>query len=205
MNRLLDKLKRRIMLAATEACAYRENIRVASEAELKGILEEEFANFVTDTNVGNNDWIPVTERLPENNDNVRITVETHKGLEVAVGWYNHCKEKWKVCPSDDEEFYYCYSSGIVAWKENTDVPYNPESTEKPIQRTNADRIRTMTDEELADVIIKNSCNTFSEVIKFCKNSEECSDMLDSFNEIPESMCRKCLLEWLQQPEGGVPG
>lgn len=200
MNKVFERIKKRIALTATEACAYRENIRVISEAELKTILEEE---FVTDINVGNNGWIPVTERLPENNDNVRVTVEKNKRLEVAVGWYNHNKGKWKVCPSDDEEFYYC-GYKVVAWKENTEEPYNPKSIKKSSKRTNADRIRTMTDEELADVIIKNSCNTFSEVIKFCKNSEECSDMLDSFDEIPESMCKKCLLEWLQQPEGGVP-
>lgn len=199
MNKLFEKFGYMLEKIGLESVTAAQ----AMEATMKAIKDFK-EEFVTDINVGNNGWIPVTERLPENNDNVRITVETHKGLEVAVGWYNHNKGKWKVCPSDDEEFYYCGYT-VIAWKENTDEPYNPKSIKKFSKRTNADSIRTMTDEELADVIIKNSFNTFSEVIKFCKNSEECSDMLDSFDEIPESMCRKCLLEWLQQPEGDMPG
>ena len=200
MNKLFERIKKRIALTATEACVYRENIKVISEAELKTILEEE---FVTDINVGGNDWIPVTERLPENNDNVRVTVEKNKRLEVAVGWYNHNKGKWKVCPSDDEEFYYC-GYKVVAWKEKTEEPYNPKSIKKSSKRTNADRIRTMTDEELADAIFKNTTRTIDEVIPFCKNYERCFDMLDLCDGIPKHMCRECLLEWLQQPEGGVP-
>lgn len=196
MNKVFERIKKRIVLTATEACAYRENIRVISEAELKTILEEE---FVTDINVGNNGWIPVTERLPKNNDNVRVTIERNGRLEVGVGWYNHDKEKWKMCPSDDEEFFYYYGF-VVAWKEIKDEPYNPVNSKK----TNADRIRSMTDEELANGIFKNTARSIDETIPFCKNKEKCLQMMDSLEGIPEHMCRQCVLEWLQQ-EGGVSG
>lgn len=202
MQKIFENIKKKVIISATEACAYRENTRVISEAELKEILEEEFANFVPDINVGDNGWIPCSEMLPENNDNVRVTVEKNGDLEVAVGWYNHDKRKWKVCPSDDDEFHYYGYGVVIAWKENTEEPYQPGSAEKP--RTNADRIRAMTDEELADAIIKNSFNTFAEVITFCKNDEKCSDILeDSCDGMPEHMCRECLLEWLKKPEGDV--
>lgn len=78
-------------------------------------------------------------------------------------------------------------------------------TKENPKRTNADRIRAMTDEELADAIFKNTLRDLGEIIPFCKNREECSDMLETFEGIPEHMCRECLFEWLQQPEGDVPG
>lgn len=71
-------------------------------------------------------------------------------------------------------------------------------------RTNADRIRSMTDEELVDAIFKNTLRDLGEIIPFCKSHERCSDMLESLDGIPEHMCRECLFEWLQQPEGDVP-
>ena len=44
------------------------------------------------------------------------------------------------------------------------------------KQTNADRIRTMTDEELVDII--------------CCQYKECKDL--------DAECNKCLLEWLKQ-------
>lgn len=123
MKKLFEKIKKRIIIDATEACAYRENTMVISEAEIKEILEEEFEKFVTDINVGDNDWIPVKEKLPKNNDNVHVTAIRNKEPEVAIGWYNHHTEKWRVCFNDDNEFYY---GEVIAWKENTDKPYQPE-------------------------------------------------------------------------------
>lgn len=185
MNKVFERIKKRIALTATEACAYRENIRVISEAELKTILEEE---FVTDINVGNNGWIPVTERLPKNNDNVRVTIERNGRLEVGVGWYNHDKEKWKMCPSDDEEFFYYYGF-VVAWKENTDEPYQPEKNKK----TNADRIRSMTDEELAYVLMcPYDTAGETEDIMPCVLDGKDPDFA------PPGRCKECTMKWLNR-------
>lgn len=152
MSRLFEKVKNEIGKIALDCAAAAQ----AMEATMKA-LEDIKEEFVPDINVGDNDWIPVTERLTENNDNVRVT---------AIRQEN--------------------------------------AAEGPSKRTNADRIRAMTDEELADAIFKNIFSTFGEVIPFCRNTEECSDMLDSCDGIPEHMCRECLFEWLQQPEGDVP-
>lgn len=60
-------------------------------------------------------------------------------------------------------------------------------------QTNADRLRTMSNEELADFLNKGVEE------RFCKNLEECGIMLDQEKEIPEGKCRQCVLAWLQQP------
>ena len=62
--------------------------------------------------------------------------------------------------------------------------------------TNADRIRNMTDEELAEHIL--STPAYETCIKFCKNREECCEIMDMDNDVPEEWCKQCLLEWLQK-------
>jgi hypothetical protein len=62
--------------------------------------------------------------------------------------------------------------------------------------TNADRIRNMTDEELAEHIL--TTPAYETCIKFCKNREECCEIMDMDNDIPEEWCKQCLLEWLQK-------
>ena len=61
--------------------------------------------------------------------------------------------------------------------------------------TNADRIRSMSDEELAKIIVSESV---VEKIPFCQNKQECGDMLDT-DVITEEMCTLCALDWLRQP------
>ena len=63
--------------------------------------------------------------------------------------------------------------------------------------TNADRIRAMSDDELVDFLMQ-----FADLdcrISFCLNLPECEKLLDTEDGIPSSMCKKCLLKWLQQP------
>lgn len=68
--------------------------------------------------------------------------------------------------------------------------------------TNADRIRAMSDEELADMIFKYGIDDH---INFCEEREECQKLieLDRLNPWGKE-CRKCMLEWLKQP-GEVGG
>lgn len=53
------------------------------------------------------EWIPVSERLPENNKNVLAT----DGLDVFIAWHNPEKEEWF---SFDELFDEQYP--ILAWQ-----------------------------------------------------------------------------------------
>ena len=63
--------------------------------------------------------------------------------------------------------------------------------------TNADRIRAMSDDERADAILDNSDKCLGDLIPFCQNTPECTDLLENGDDIPKKMCRKCLIEWLQ--------
>lgn len=63
--------------------------------------------------------------------------------------------------------------------------------------TNADKIRALDDEKLANYLIQ-----FTDMdcrIGFCQNLPKCEALLDTEEGIPLSMCEKCLLDWLQQP------
>ena len=63
--------------------------------------------------------------------------------------------------------------------------------------TNADRIRAMSDDELAENLYW-FCN-LEERIGYCKNMPECEKLLETEDGIPEKKCIGCLLEWLKQP------
>ena len=62
---------------------------------------------------------------------------------------------------------------------------------KPVM-TRADRIRAMSDEELAAALYH-----FGDV-PFCRNLQECKEMLDQDVEIPDEKCIGCALRWLQE-------
>lgn len=63
--------------------------------------------------------------------------------------------------------------------------------------TNADKIRSMSVEELADAMIMLDVRS-SEKIPFCISHRKCTDMLDAGEAILDEMCRQCLIGWLQR-------
>lgn len=70
--------------------------------------------------------------------------------------------------------------------------------------TEADRIRAMNDEELTAAIYW-LINATDPATWFCKGSKECGDLMDNDQDIPDEMCKKCLLAKLQEPaEEGLP-
>lgn len=62
--------------------------------------------------------------------------------------------------------------------------------------TIGDKIRDVSDEEIAEFII---ANDLDDEIHFCKSTPECNAILDSGRAITHEMCRKCVLDWLHQP------
>lgn len=70
--------------------------------------------------------------------------------------------------------------------------------ENPGKMTRGDKLRRMTDEELADAILDNHMD---DNIAFCQSRPECDERLDSASDtMPEMDCRRCLIEWLSQEE-----
>jgi hypothetical protein len=59
-------------------------------------------------------------------------------------------------------------------------------------KTIADRIRAMSDEELASFMAQ-YCDGF------CQNKKKCRELLDDENDIPEEWCVACALEALRKP------
>ena len=64
--------------------------------------------------------------------------------------------------------------------------------------TFADWIRSMTDEELAGALIELT-NGYDPAAWYCQNKQECGDLMDADEEIPNEMCKACLLAKLRQP------
>lgn len=62
--------------------------------------------------------------------------------------------------------------------------------------TVADRIRSMSDENLAECMFRViDCEG---EFRYCKNLPECITALDNGSEIPDEKCIACLLSWLRE-------
>ena len=69
--------------------------------------------------------------------------------------------------------------------------------EHPNAPTRADRFRSMTDEDLADLILR---AVALEELGYCKSHPACDKAIENNEaEIPESWCRECVVRWLQEP------
>ena len=62
-------------------------------------------------------------------------------------------------------------------------------------RTNGDRIRALSDEELADKIMELNID---DMIPYCGNDKVCEKMLDIGEPVPAEMCKACCVRWLQK-------
>lgn len=103
-------------------------------------------------------WIPVTERLPEDDKYILISFENFTLPDI--GRYEVDKDgNGAFYPGDDEKNYTAYDLYVNAWMPLPE-PYrvsaeNAQPEETPLteqKQTNADRIRSMTDEELLDFL-----------------------------------------------------
>jgi hypothetical protein len=145
----ISRIKNQISEAATEACGYSPLTKVISEEEVNRILEQESG------------WIPCSERLPEEHDSMFIKFKGTKKWSTAM--FERKSDEVIVTVADDAGRTVTTSAHttdgkwrcdlvripgyrIVAWMPLPE-PYSAD-TEKP--QTNTDRIRSMTDEELAE-------------------------------------------------------
>jgi len=62
--------------------------------------------------------------------------------------------------------------------------------------TNADQIRSMTDDQLAKALL--DANDTGVSIPFCQELPECEALLDT-GIIPDEKCLQCVKEWLKRP------
>lgn len=123
-------------------------------------------------------WISVKERLPElSTQDVLVT----DGRNVSMGFFPSIN-LWCA-------FYPVKSRDITHWMP---LPEPQEENDKPM--TNADRIRAMTDEELAKCIFEIGFDCH-----LCSEHERLSDNPLLRHEKCDEKCTEHCLEWLQQP------
>lgn len=58
-------------------------------------------------------WIPISERLPEEEEYILLSFANYTGLDI--GRYEHDGENDKFYPGDDEETYEHYGLIVNAW------------------------------------------------------------------------------------------
>lgn len=89
-------------------------------------------------------WIPVAERLPDTDNYILLSFDNFRMADI--GRYELDGEgNGAFYPGDDDKSYVSYGLFVNAWMPLPE-PYRGE--------TNADRIRSMTDEELATFCCK---------------------------------------------------
>lgn len=155
----ISRIKNQISEAATEACGYSPLTKVVSEEEINRILEQESG------------WIPCSERLPEEHDSMFIKFKGTKKWSTAM--FERKSDEVIVTVADDAGRTVTTSAHTTDGKWRCDlIKINgyrviawmplpePYSADAEKLQTNADRIRSMTDEELLDFLC--SIETYDE-------------------------------------------
>lgn len=97
-------------------------------------LSSENAAEIKRSSRDNDGWIPVEERLPEENGDDGELIVTDKDGRIWSGIYYGITEETDEYPCFhkwDEEMWYCYKPDVIAWRPLPE-PYHPESEkEKP--------------------------------------------------------------------------
>ena len=105
--------------------------------------------------------------------------------------------KYHIATGDGKAYYgvnyesYREAEAVLRFSQKHDPPAH--IVEEEYHFTNADRIRAMTDEELAKLLYE------IDGLGYCKNLPECGELLDTDTGIPEEKCIGCMLNWLRQP------
>ena len=90
------------------------------------------------------EWIPCSERFPEDGESYLVTnAESFGQFHTYKGWYDGEHKIWHMDGNFERKM------NVIAWQPLPEPYRGKDDTER---MTNADRIRSMTDEELADFI-----------------------------------------------------
>lgn len=175
-------------------CPCRRDGECQQVQELDVCVTHKIAEHLMSQGVGLRRWIPSSEKLPGEDQQVLAVVSGRyrniqlvDSMEMASwsaeeGWILDSYPNW-----EDPE--------VRCWMPLPEYPA-VDAEEKPLSR--GDLIRRMDDVELAGVLMK----AFDGGV-YCTNKAICEDRYENGIAIPESECALCVVEWLQEvPEDG---
>lgn len=182
----MSGIKSRIAESLTEACGYSPLTKVISEEEVNRILAEEEKT---------GGWIPVDEQIPNTDKYILVSFENFTIPDI--GRYETDEDgNGAFYPGDDDKSYAKYGLFVNAWMplpESYSTDAEKPHIEKP--QTNADRIRSMTDEELAEFLP--IASNF-----ICQPTEECirNTVMNHCGECERT--EECAMKWLRAESEG---
>lgn len=80
----------------------------------------------------------------------------------------------------------------IGWWDNE----NPPSVTGEKKMTRIEKLRSMSDREIAELILKGDMENISIADKACRLLDECDDLVDADEGIPAENCIDCILQWL---------
>lgn len=137
----------------------------------------------------NNGWIPCSDGLPEKAGFYVVTKRQKSGeIQVALGSYRPLFNEWSGNGNFKE---------VLAWIPLPE-PYNPDAPNTNNgHKTNADKIRSMSDEELAELI---TSGEWSCICPMCLYYE--TDICCFENGEVERNCVQGIMDWLKAESEG---
>lgn len=140
-------------------------------------------------------WIPCEERYPDTTDYILLSFSNF--TIPVIGRWEEDEDGGAFYVGDDTES--CVSHGMIvnAWQQLPKV-YRPEEEVQETKgvRTRIECMRSMSVDELADKVLTSEVGS---MIDFCQNFSKCENIMERNEEIPDEMCKKCLVKWLNSP------
>lgn len=177
----------------------REKLEQASQEMIAGyyVRATEFKNKMLEIinkteQEYNNGWIPCSERLPENNKVVLCWVRSttiSSGETFIIGSCDH--GFWSLQTYEIGHHHFPVKDyEVIAWQ-----PLPAPFRENDIKRkqTNADRIRTMSDEELTKIIMCPYDTAGASI-----DIMPCVTELGTQELVSPEFCNQCMMKWLQR-------
>lgn len=138
-------------------------------------------------------WIPCDERYPDTDEYILLSFENFS--IPIIGRYEEDVEGGAFYAGDEEETLASHGLVVNAWR-GLPEPYSEKETgDIEVKISNGDKIRCMSDEELAEAMLE--IDEIEKYAPFCGSSEKCNEILDAGEKIQTEMCWECLLKWLR--------